>query len=172
MNARNGPDPDKLLYEIRRYRFAQSDMRQAGAAALLLNEPSVRLNGDVERVLETGLVVTYARPFTAGGVGTLGGKHARPEAEEHRLLHMEMLARRNDLYAHSDITERREVVDAFAGFGTGTLGGKYFEAHHPVDRGQLPSVIALCGAQEGRYASKADALEAALRTLRRQPGHG
>jgi hypothetical protein len=91
------------MRELRRSRFAESDMRQAGAGARYLQAAASTLNADVVRVLETGLSVTYARPFAEGNkAGTIAGKYARPEAEPLRPLHDGILARRDDLYAHND----------------------------------------------------------------------
>jgi hypothetical protein len=66
---------DSLRDEILRFRLAQADMEQAAAAAAFLvgRRGGEARAGALDRAVETGLVVCYARPFGAsnrvGGAG-------------------------------------------------------------------------------------------------------
>ena len=103
--------PDRLMREIERFRLAQSDMRQVIAAAQALHQE--RHNGDLCRALETAIVVCYARPF--GKRNKVGALHENWEPlKEFPKLHTELLNLRDKVYAHTDETEARQVVDAGA----------------------------------------------------------
>ena len=71
---------------IGRFRFAATDMRLAASAAegliLAENEPGVRV---YERVIETGMVITYARPYmesndAPGRAQVVAKRQGRPRA--------------------------------------------------------------------------------------------
>jgi hypothetical protein len=135
------------LDQIRRLVIAESDMRQVEAAADYLAFAS--MNADAARVLETGLVVTYARPFgERQGIGTLDRDEWAPKDEAMRKLHFALLKLRNKLYAHSDRTEFRDAVDVWALTGIG--GGKYAESHAPMSPDALPRIARL--ARDQRHA--------------------
>src|SRR2546421_641507 len=88
---------------VRGFDIAHSDMKQAAAAASYLRE--VRMNGDAERALWTGLVITYARPYNGRNkVGPVGGRMGKPDDPALRPLHRNICARRDDLAAHNDKT--------------------------------------------------------------------
>ena len=88
--------------------------RDALIRRLLLAQPA---NSDenesdrarVRRTLETGMVVTYARPFTKSGLQRL--KRPSGLGAEQRALHQQMLDFRDVVYAHTDDTPLREVVE-------------------------------------------------------------
>jgi hypothetical protein len=136
-------------------------MRQAAAAAAYLLE-GPRMNGDAERALETGLVVCYARPYVRArrGAGAIGSRRALPSEPRLRALHDALIDRRNDLYAHNDVTDLRGVEDVYAALGLG--GGRYAEAWRPIDRAQLPEVVALCESQRSTFRALAERIEARL----------
>ena len=128
---------NSLMREVRRFRFAQADMRQAAAAAEALSRE--HHNDDLCRALESAIVVIYARPFARRNqVGMLGDEWAPTEPLLHN-LHNELLEKRNQVYAHSDETAMRDVIDIGA-----TLGKDhpvYSEQWLPVSRPMLPIFI-------------------------------
>jgi hypothetical protein len=64
----------------------------------------------VRRTLETGMFVTYARPFTPSrGLARL--KRASGLSQELRNRHAELLALRDQTYAHTDETPHREIFE-------------------------------------------------------------
>ena len=79
-----------------------------------------QLHPRVRRVLETGILVTYARPFSGHSSRTI--RPARGLSPELRKFHDEIIGRRNKVYAHTDHTDIRlivnlrstDAVDAFA----------------------------------------------------------
>jgi hypothetical protein len=93
--------------KITRFRFAARDMQLAAAAASGLIEAagqrgSARVH---ERVIETGIVVTYARPFLASNEAGLDGRW-RPSDEAERALHDELIDLRGEHHAHASHTPR------------------------------------------------------------------
>ena len=71
--------------QLRRIRLAAIDMREAAATARAIADR----NGPArifERVLETGMVVTYARPYVQGNKHGIGGRW-RPQDADDRELH-------------------------------------------------------------------------------------
>lgn len=75
---------------IRRLVIAAADMRMAQHAA------EAQLDGDAPglgRLLETAMIVCYARPFTRQGIGRLDEEWV-PQGSSERELHDEDIARR------------------------------------------------------------------------------
>jgi hypothetical protein len=148
---------NELRRELTRLRLAQSDMAQAAAAAEALK--GEREESPLGRALETACVVIYARPFTSNKVGRLGEEWAPTDPEE-RALHDELCKRRNQVYAHSDETPLREVVDIGASIGKDHP--VYAEQWHPVNRDVLPAFIAMAWKQEKRFYDAAVEVERQL----------
>src|SRR5712691_9293603 len=95
----------KLERERDRFVLAESDMRQVEGAASHLDARGSQMNDGAHRVMWTGLVVTYARPFSPRNrLGVISGRLARP-SDDLRPLHRNLLDRRDDLFAHNDVTE-------------------------------------------------------------------
>lgn len=145
---------NRLLNEIRRLRLAESDMNQVAAAALALQ--GERLNGDLCRALETAIAVCYARPY--GGrkkVGVLGDEWL-PEDPGDRAVHDQLLIRRDQVYAHTDRTDARDIIDVF---GEGTFA----EQWRPLAREALPRIIRLAARQQTRFRDAVEERQEALR---------
>ncbi|MGH9320577.1 MAG: hypothetical protein ACRD3V_11920 [Vicinamibacteria bacterium] len=141
----------RLLDEITRFRLAQSDMRQVIAAAETLAEE--HHHGDLCRALETAIVVCYARPFgRKNAVGALGRKWE--PLKQFPKLHAELLRLRNKVYAHTDKTEARQVVDIAAMLGLESPA--WTEGWHPINREALPPIIALARQMEASLAAAVD----------------
>jgi hypothetical protein len=82
-------------------------MQEAAAAASWL-----AANGaprDVERVFMTGIVVTYARPFTQQDIGPIDRTKYAPSDRDARLLHFSLIDLRNRLHAHTGETNYRWI---------------------------------------------------------------
>jgi hypothetical protein len=148
--------------EIDRLRLAASDMRQAAAGPRHLEGARTggvsRMNGDAERALETGVIVSYARPFTRHGVGQLDRDLWAPSDERQARLHMALIRLRNIRYAHTDKTELRSTEDVFG-------EGRFSEARLPLRDDAWPRIAALAEALEREFSKLADALEDVLREL-------
>jgi hypothetical protein len=112
---------DETFRAIRRFRIAESDMRQAAAAARFLDKRGREMHGDAERALETGMVVCYARPFTRNKIGAIPRKLARPGDAAQSALHDALVKRRNDLYAHNErlrvVMDTSERATSYTGIG-------------------------------------------------------
>jgi uncharacterized protein (UPF0276 family) len=139
---------------LRRLKLASIDMRLAETAARAL------LNGEVpahlERVMETGLVVTYARPYLdsnrAGGVGGRWQPKSGPDREFHRYM-IDVL--RDSYHAHADRTYHRTITDTAALVG---LEGPpiYAEAWWRLTPSQVETLADLAGRQAERFEAAAD----------------
>jgi hypothetical protein len=98
---------------VGRFRFAATDMNLAARAAdglmdAIENDGPARI---FDRVIETGMIVTYARPFLGGNVAGVGAKWA-PKAESDRALHDQVLELRHEYHAHADHTSERQLERA------------------------------------------------------------
>jgi hypothetical protein len=113
---------DKLIDEfvgydrIARLRFAESDMRLAAhAAAGLIEARDQRGSARIfERVIETGMVVTYARPFLPSNHAGLG-EDWWPKDDAGRELHEQLVDLRGEYHAHAEHTPQRRL-DFLPGF--------------------------------------------------------
>src|SRR5689334_20487336 len=85
-------------------------MADVSEAAEFLADARTRLDPPIRRVVEAGVVVVYARPFTDGKVGRLGPKYA-PEEQYFKALHKRLLDLRNRLQAHTDVTTVRFIAE-------------------------------------------------------------
>jgi hypothetical protein len=146
----------KLKDQLDRLLLASYDMRHASAGAKYL--AAMKINSDALRAFETGVVVSYARPFTRHGVGQLNRDEWAPEDQAHRAVHCELIWLRNKVFAHTDKTDLREVVDV-APIGE-IEEGLYVEQHVPLDN--LPLIAAVADAQGQRFRMAADEVKARL----------
>ena len=109
-------DREHVTESVARYFHALSDMVavQATLKRALESDASDTLRDMyVWQITETGLVVTYARPFVDRKVSGFPLKASRVVPSELRALHDELVQRRKDLYAHTDAsapTDRRRIV--------------------------------------------------------------
>jgi hypothetical protein len=103
----DGDDPRRA--ELRRLTVALADMAAARSLADLLLER--RHGAALEIGLMTGLVVSYARPFSASNhIGRLGGRWERfPDQPPFKAWHIQLQGLRDRVYAHTDRTLLREV---------------------------------------------------------------
>jgi hypothetical protein len=100
-------------------RLAAWDMDQANTAAICILH---RTYENVRAVMQTGLAVSYARPFTISHAeprlnllrltakGRQRGTDWLPEDTHDRLIHRQLMNLRNKVYAHTDKTDWRKVV--------------------------------------------------------------
>ena len=135
---------EHIRADIDRLRVTASDMRQAAAGAchleLIRAGELDRMNGDADRALETGVIVSYARPFTRQGIGQLDSSVWEPASPEESSLHHAIIGLRDIRYAHTDRTGLRGTEDVF---GTGHFAEKWSEL--PDDA--WPRIEALADAQ-------------------------
>lgn len=94
---------------LRMLRLGAIDMQFAAAAARALADKDGPARAWA-RVLETGLVVTYARPYLGSQPRTVGKKHW-PKEPEDQALHDRIMAVRKTYQAHTDRTPHRTLVD-------------------------------------------------------------
>jgi hypothetical protein len=112
------PTLDVLLRRLLALFLGASDMRDVWETGRYLlgdhEEAQGHVSGvpeKVRRTLETGMVISYARPFieTRGGLQQL--KRARGLSGELRELHEEILQRRHRVYAHTGNAEFRRILE-------------------------------------------------------------
>jgi hypothetical protein len=137
---------------LRRLRLAAIDMRLAerAAEALADREGPARL---FERVLETGLVVTYARPYLHSNRAGLTENDA-PTDEDGVGLHDELVTLRHQYHAHADRTNHRTLIDT-----TGYLGvngpPRFAEMASRLSELQLARLADLARRQAERFEAEA-----------------
>jgi hypothetical protein len=129
--------------------LAQSDMDQVAVAARRLAE-GPRMNRRAERVMWTGIVVTYARPFNKSNrLGAVSGRIVKLTNPMQKSLHERMCELRDELFAHNDETELRQVVEV-------SRSGSYSESYTEMDKGALRDIAELATEFEARFASRLD----------------
>jgi hypothetical protein len=135
-------DRERLLGEIKRLVLAESDMWQVATTADYLHANVRQMSDHVKRVMWTGIAVTYARPFSQSNrIGAIRGKLARLDDPLQRSLHERLCELRDQLFAHTDDTELRGIVDTSALLGLGM--GEYAEEHVPMSVSALPRIAEL-----------------------------
>ena len=102
---------------LSRFRLAASDMRLTIRAAAALieaqdNDGPARVH---DRIIETGMVVTYVRPFLPSNKAGLGERWW-PKGES-RALHDEMVELRHEYHAHAAHTPQRRLENVTSIFG-------------------------------------------------------
>ena len=112
----------------------------------------------VRRTLETGLFVTYARPFVqTRGSGHM--KHAPGLSAELQASHDEIVFRRNRVYAHTDQSPLRRILemkDAKERAAWVENRGELREEWFPPTREGLQTAIALAQAHLHRFLQEID----------------
>jgi hypothetical protein len=157
-----------LERERARLVLAESDMKQAARGAAHILHEGAAMNDYAERALMTGVLVTYASPFSKSNkVGPVEGEIAQLGSPALGHLHDEILSRRNDLFAHNDKTPWREAMDIAAHLGTGK--GEYVESHAPIDRAVFKSIEQMASEHEQRFRERLAAIEVELRTAHSLP---
>lgn len=111
-----------------RFRLAQSDMRQVIAAAdALLQRASRRRPLSSDRDGRRRLL--RAAVFESNAIGAIG--HKWPPLKEAPRPHRELLRLRKKVYAHTDKTDARQVIDV-SNIIAGFEDGSFTERRHPT----------------------------------------
>jgi hypothetical protein len=96
--------------ELTRLRLAAADMKLTVLAARDLASRRHEGMSDLDRVLETGLVTTYARCYLPTSAGGIGGRW-RPAGSSDRQLHDRLIdTLRHPQHAHTDLGGARRLV--------------------------------------------------------------
>jgi len=94
-------DPSPVSTRVAAYYRALDDISAVlRVGTYLVDDKQDVLPADVRRLLVTGVVVTYARPFMSGSGYPLPLRRLVPS--EHRALHHELMTRRRKLEGHTD----------------------------------------------------------------------
>jgi len=137
----NAAERELLDAERTRLVLAVSSMTQVAAAAAHLSHHGAEMNGDAVRVMQTGIVVTYARAYASArdsNLGVIGGRLGRPGGPALAHLHAELLARRG-------------------------------EGRAPVDPAVYPAIERLATVQRERLQARLDEVERELGIERMRP---
>lgn len=145
--------------------LAREDMEQAAAAAravIAWMPPDVALM----RALETGMAVSYARPFVDATLpGARLSKADRPTSEGERELHDLLLWFRRKVYAHTDAESGRNaspIMPPEAGWPDGIPGVGYGSTWQPFPRERLTEVVEVCDRQAQRFLDEAMSIRTKL----------
>jgi hypothetical protein len=151
-------DEFQAFDQIARFRFAARDMELAAHAASGLIEAEAGRGSAraFQRVIETGMVVTYARPYLPSNEAGIGKKWW-PKDDAERELHDELIDLRAEYHAHATHTPQRRL-EILSGFfeeaGRPILAESWTEL--PVWKLELLRQIATRQAE--RFAAEADRL--------------
>jgi hypothetical protein len=154
---------------LRVLRLGAIDMQFAASAARAL----VDEDGPARvllRVLETGLVVTYARPYLESNTRAVGRKWW-PHSPDDRKLHERIIEDvRSPYHAHADRTPHRTLVDTAAMLG---LDGPptFAEGWSQLSIAELEHLAELAERQAARLHAAADEIGAELGEERVQPSY-
>lgn len=176
----DGPTPTgdalaRLCSWVERYdllrvlRLGATDMELAAAAARALADEDgpARLWA---RVLETGLVVTYARPYLEANTRAVGRKWWPREPADRELHERIIKDVRSPYHAHTDRTPHRTLVDTAAMLGR--EGPPTFaEGWSRLSTAELEHLAALAERQAERLHGAADEIGAELGERRDQPSY-
>jgi hypothetical protein len=156
--------------KLRTVRLAALDMGFVRDAARALVEEEPAAVRAFSRILETGIVVTYARAYLPSNKPALGEK-LWPKDRDDLALHNKVVDDyRHGFHAHSHRTKRRTLLDT-----TDLLGldepPTYAEAWHGLTKDDLERLAALADRQQARLHQVADALGAELGERRPEPSY-
>jgi hypothetical protein len=122
------------------------------------------------RTLEAGMFVSYARPFVrtrGGGLPTLN--ESRDLTPGQRAAHGQMIKLRNAVYAHTDQTPLRQILE-FADDATLAVwasdGGDLSEQWHPPTRELLSDLVGLAAANLASFDAEVAQLRRRISELR------
>jgi hypothetical protein len=144
--------------KLTRFHLAASDMRIVHGAALALIDARER-DGPArlyERVIETGMVVTYVRPFLESNEAGIGKKWWPQDAED-RSLHDELVELRHEYHAHAAHTPRRrlENISELMDIGRPT----FTESWTSLDPDRLRALADLSQHLASTFHAEAEALD-------------
>ena len=126
----------------------------ASAAGALASKEHATLRA-FARVLETGIIVTYARPYLDSNQPALGKKW-RPKDPDDLALHLHVIDEyRSAYHAHSDRTPGRTLLDTADLLGLDATP-TYAEAWHRLSSVDLERLADLAYRQAIRLAAAAD----------------
>jgi hypothetical protein len=148
--------------KMRRLALAALDMHRVANAAdrLADRDGPERL---VEEVLETGIVVTYARHYLDSNKGGGVGAKWRPRGTADRKLHDWLIEEMRDPYhAHADRTPMRTLVNSRAILGLHDQPPAWGEARRRITDEELVTIADLARRQGERLGAEADRLGALL----------
>lgn len=139
--------------KLRRLTLAAIDMRLVEKAARAMLDGQVP--APLLRVVETGLIITYARPYLdSNRAGGVGGRW-RPESGADRAFHQHVIDELRDAYhAHADRTAHRTILDA-AEFLELEAPPAYAESWRRLSSTDLETLADLAGRQAARFEAGA-----------------
>jgi hypothetical protein len=146
---------NRLENELQRLGLAATDMRDAIGGLEALSK--MRSPYTVQSVLETGIAVTYARPFSPSDGGRRLGPEWKPTRPSLLRTHEMLISRRNVMYAHTDASEKSgRVMHNLEQFG---LPARYaavaFVGWRYEDRARVRKLLT---SQEERFSEALTAL--------------
>jgi hypothetical protein len=157
-------DRNRLAKRYQMLLFASSDMWHAQAAANAWAEKDE--TDPVFRVLHTGMIVIYARPFSSSNFVQLDPDCYRPDESGLADLHDLLLRMRNRAAAHTD-EPKKSGRKAGIGFGE-VPGGKPIvgiaEEYEIISRSSLPGLLKLFESQKVSFELESEKIRKELRT--------
>jgi hypothetical protein len=148
--------------KVGRFRFAASDMGLVVGAADALVDARER-HGPArayERIIETGMVVTYARPFLPSNEAGIG-ESWWPKDPDDRELHDELVDLRNEYHAHAGHAPHRRLENTTAIFGDD--GRPMFaESWEELPAWKLRALVDLAGRLKAKFDAEAERLDVEL----------
>jgi hypothetical protein len=157
----------------RRLLLASYDMRLAEQAAEALIDAQER-NGPAHaftRVLETGLVVTFMRPYIDSRSSEKVPSRYHPKDKEDRELLADLEKLRHNYHAHAGQTERRYIIDGSALLGMEAGEPKYAEVWHSLSVDELQRIRDLARRQALRLEQAAKEVAAEAKRSRSALDH-
>lgn len=102
----------RYIKELKRLFWAEADIRAARQLCEQALENEAYNDGWIWRAMESGIVVSYARPFGANvGLGTLPSRFELfPPETDFAKVHALLLSGRNLVAAHNNLLERKSVL--------------------------------------------------------------
>lgn len=167
---------EALYRRLHAYLLGGIDMHDALETAKYLRGDHVQAAGHeagmpwrTRRTLETGMFITYARPFTdARRPGLPRLKRAPGLSQELRDSHRQILERRHRVYAHTDDSPLRqilEIADPRERAAWVSDQGDLSEQWFPPTREMLDDVVALAGAHLSSFLDQIEKTREAILQL-------
>lgn len=106
---------DNILKQIHRLIYSSDSFQKIEALIEHMESPDTLIDGTLYSAMMSGIATTYAANFNrSDGVGPLPKMYEKFEGKSLALAHSQLLAARNQLYAHRDLTNTKSKdIDAY-----------------------------------------------------------
>lgn len=144
---------DKIIKQIKRLIYASDSFQKIESLIEHMESPNTKINETLYSAMISSVVTTYAVNFNqADGVGPLPSMYEKFDDSRIQEAHDELLAARNQLYAHRDISSTKEANEKAYKIEVWLQDGLLLQRPYMIDisSSKLPEIKSLITFQRSR----------------------